>query len=367
MEIELYLNRIRQIQETLSLLQIGAQFVAAVPNFAYLLGVRPLGLERLLLLSIPGKGTPRLIVPKMSEAEFAAFVPYLQISAWEDGEDPLLLVRQEVKQLPTNLPISLDHGVPARVVLDLLRAFPSLVVGIEENAIDSLRVTKDANEIQHLQQAGAVADIAIACAIDGCRAGKTELEIASILISTLLQQGVEPDPPMPIVASGPNGAMPHHRTGHRRLVEGDAVVIDFGGRLNHYYSDITRTIHLGPPDPEFLRVYDLVRTAHAKALAAIKPGIPAGELDTIARNHIAQAGYGPYFNHRLGHGLGVDVHEEPYLLAGNREPVRTGMCFSIEPGVYLPGRFGVRIEDCVIVQESGPLILTRFPTDLIVK
>jgi Xaa-Pro dipeptidase len=161
--------------------------------------------------------------------------------------------------------------------------------------------------------------------------------------------------------------MPHHRTGHRQLAEGDAIVIDFGGRFEHYYSDMTRTIHLGPPDPEFLRVYDLVRTAHAKALAAIEPGIPLGELDAIARDHIAQAGYGPYFNHRLGHGLGTDVHEEPYLLSGNRDRLRNGMCFSIEPGVYLPGRFGVRIEDCVIVQESGPLILTHFPTDLMVK
>ena len=367
MEIEIYLNRIRQIQESLSLQQIGAQFVSAVSNFAYLLGVRPLGLERLLLLSIPGKGTPSLIVPKLSEAEFAAFVPYLQISAWEDGEDPLMLVRKEVKQLPADLPISLDHGVPARVALDLLRAFPFLAVEIEENAINGLRVSKDASEIRLLQQAGAIADAAIAPAIQGCRSGRTELEIASILIASLLQQGAEPDPPMPIVASGPNGAVPHHRTGHRQLVEGDAVVIDFGGRFNHYYSDITRTIHLGPPDPEFLRVHDVVRTAHAKALAAIKPGIPLGELDIIARDHIARAGYGPYFNHRLGHGLGVDVHEEPYLLSSNREPLRTGMCFSIEPGVYLPGRFGVRIEDCVIVQDTGPLLLTWFQTDLMVK
>ncbi len=367
MGIEMYLNRIHQIQERLCLQGIGAQFVSATPNFAYLLGIRPLALERLLLLSIPGKGTPRLIVPKLSEAEFAAFVPDLQISVWEDGEDPLLLVRREVKQLPTDLPISLDHGVPARVVLDLLRAFPLLAVQIEENAINGLRASKDAGEIQLLQQAGVMADAAIASAIEGCRLGRTELEIASILITSLLQQGAEPDPPMPIVASGPNGAIPHHRTGHRQLVEEDAVVIDFGGRWKHYYSDMTRTIHLGPPDPEFLRVYDLVRTAHAKALAAIKPGIPLGELDAIARDHIAQAGYGPYFTHRLGHGLGTDVHEEPYLLSSNREPLRNGMCFSIEPGVYLPGRFGVRIEDCVVVQETGPLILTQFPTDLMVK
>ena len=367
MEIDIYLDRIRRIQEMLYQRGIAAQFVTAGSNFAYLLGVRPLGLERLILLSIPSLGTPRLIVPKLSESEFAAFALYFQISPWADGEDPLLLVRDEIKRLPKDLPLAMDHGVPAKVVLDLVRQFPSFNLSIGEEAITSLRVTKDSAESQKMLQMGAIADIAMAAAIKDCQPGQTEMDVAATIIATLLKHGAEADPPMPIVASGPNGAMPHHSTGRRKLAEGDVVVMDFGGRLNHYYSDMTRTICLGKPDPEFLRVYEVVHTAQAKALAAVRPGIPIGRLDEIARDYITQAGYGPYFTHRLGHGLGVDVHEEPYVYSGNETPLAVGMCFSIEPGVYLPGRFGVRIEDCVIVQEKEPLVLTKFTKNLIVK
>jgi Xaa-Pro dipeptidase len=367
MEQEVKIQKIQQVQQFLKEKGIGAQFVAAVPNFAYLLGVRPLALERLTLLSIPQTGKPRLIVPKLSAMEFEPFASFLEVHSWADGEDPLALVQEEANRLPQNQPIALDHGVSARVVLALNRQLPQLGLYVSEEAISALRSLKDAEETRLMLEIGAIADLALKEAIGVCRVGNTEMDIAATLITTLLHYGAEADPAMPIVASGPNGAEPHHSTGNRRLVRGDSVVIDFGARRNNYYSDMTRTVHIGSPDPEFLTVYEVVRAAQAKALAMVRPGVQLGKLDAAARDHITQAGYGPYFTHRLGHGLGVDVHEEPYLYSSNNEPVRVGMCFSIEPGIYLPGRFGVRIEDCVVVQENGPLVLTHFSKDLIVQ
>ncbi len=367
MEAEIYLKRVKRIQEGLAERGAAAQLVSAGSNFAYLLGVRPLSLERLILLSVPARGNPRLIVPKLSEPEFSAFSSSIQLSPWADGEEPQALVEEEIEKLPQDAPLLLDHGVSAKVVLGLLRRFPSLLLSLDEEVISSLRITKDTEESKRMLEVGAIADVAMAAAVDACSPGATEMDVAGAIITTLLKHGAAADPPMPIVASGPNGAMPHHSTERRRMSEGDAVVIDFGGLLNYYYSDMTRTIFLGKPNDEFLRVYEVVRTAQAKALAAIKPGVPLGELDAIARAHITQAGYGPFFTHRLGHGLGVDVHEEPYLYSGNARPLSIGMCFSVEPGVYLPARFGVRIEDCIIVQETGPLVLTRFTKDMILK
>lgn len=367
MEAEIYLHRIHRVQEGLTERGAAAQFISAGSNFAYLFGVRPLSLERLILLSIPAQGVPRLIVPKLSEPEFSVFSSSIKLSPWADGEDPYLQVEDEIRKLPKDAPLFLDHGVSAKLVLNLVRRFPSLPLSIDEEAVSSLRIAKDADESRKMLEVGKIADLAMDVAIEACIPGVTEMDVAAAIITALLKHGAAADPPMPIVASGPNGAMPHHSTGHRKLVEGDAVVIDFGGLRNHYYSDMTRTVFLGEPDPEFLRVYEVVRTAQAKALAAIRPGVPLGELDAIARTHITQAGYGPFFTHRLGHGLGVDVHEEPYLYTGNREKLAVGMCFSVEPGVYLPGRFGVRIEDCVIVQEEGPLVLTSYTKDLVLK
>jgi len=367
MEPKICLERIHKIQSILTKKGVDAQFLSTGDNFAYLFGIRPLSLERLILLSIPAKGEASLIVPKLSETEFSAFSSSIQISSWSDGEDPLTLVEEQVKKLPENAQLLLDQGISAKIVLRLLQRFPFLNLTIDEEAINSLRIAKDDEESKIMLEAGAIADLAMAAAVEMCHAGVTELDIAATIITTLLKNGAEADPPMPIVASGPNGAMPHYSTGHRRIAEGDEIVIDFGGLFNQYHSDMTRTICVGKPDPEFFHVYEVVRTAQAKALAAIRPGLPMGELDSIARSHITQSGYGQFFTHRLGHGLGLNVHEEPYIYTGNRELLAVGMCFSVEPGVYLPGRFGVRIEDCVIVQEKEPLVLTKFTKELIVK
>jgi Xaa-Pro aminopeptidase len=215
-----------------------------------------------------------------------------------------------------------------------------------------LRARKDAAEIELLRRAAAGADEAFRQVIGEGIAGRTEEEVASSLGRHLVDAGHE-SVAFTIVASGPNGASPHHRPGLRRIETGDAVVLDFGGRVGGYCSDLSRTISVGKPSAEAAEVHAVVREAQHAAFAAVRPGAQAEEVDAAARRLIEQAGYGREFIHRTGHGIGLEEHEPPYIVRGNAEPLDEGMCFSIEPGIYLEGRFGVRIEDIVSVTADG--------------
>ena len=364
---EVYLSRIQEVQSALRELGFGAQLVGSMANLCYLTGVLPMALERLTLLILPAQGEPHLIVPRLSLPEFFPLEGLIPFLVWEDGQDPLEIVHSELKRFPGNLILALDRGVQGRVVLELARALSPHLIQVSEEALSLLRQRKDPEEVELLKKAGEIADRALAQAVEALKPGMSELEVASIIVNSIMKEGAEADPPLPIVASGPNCAIPHHHTGPRKIERGDSVVIDFGCLYRNYHSDMTRTIFVGDPDPEFLKVYEVVKEAQARALKAVRPEIPLGKLDEISREHITQAGYGPYFTHRLGHGLGLEIHEEPYLYSGNPAPAAPGMCFSVEPGIYLPGRFGVRIEDCVVVQEGEPLVLTKFPKKLIAK
>ncbi|MCX5971349.1 MAG: Xaa-Pro peptidase family protein [Coprothermobacterota bacterium] len=366
-DMNLYAERLGRLQEGLGREGVQAQLVASPANLAYLLGQRPMVLERLLLLVVPAQGEPRLIIPQMHTGEFAHLQGLLAMDPWKDGEDPLLLATKVITEMVGVLPVQCDRGVPAVLALALRNHFPSLTLRVAEGSIAKARIRKEAAEVNRLLAAGEAADRAMAEAVRMLRPGMSELEIAGAIIASLLREGAEPDPSLPIVASGPNGAFPHHNTCSRSLESGDAIVLDFGGRCQGYFSDMTRTAFLGDPPKEFLRVYRTVAEAKEKATSAIRPGVRIGELDRIARAHIEAAGYGPFFTHRLGHGLGLEVHEEPYVHAGNDLQLEEGMCFSVEPGVYLPGRFGVRLEDCVVVESDGPRSLTAYPLDLICR
>jgi Xaa-Pro dipeptidase len=230
--------------------------------------------------------------------------------------------------------------------------------------VDSLRQYKDAHEIELLKKAGDIADQVMEKVRHEIRPGLSEKEL-SLFIENSYKQLSDDISFKPIIASGPNSASPHHNTGERTFKEGDFIVVDCGGMVSGYCSDITRTFCLGKADQEMKNVYKAVCDANQKAFEATELQCSGEEADTAARDIITQAGYGPYFIHRTGHGIGMDVHEAPYLVAGNEERLMPGMVFSIEPGIYLAGKYGVRIEDIVAVTENGPLRLNNFPRELI--
>ena len=226
-----------------------------------------------------------------------------------------------------------------------------------------LRRVKDAAEIAALKRAAAAADAAMADILARPLAGKTEREVGRMIADLLIAHG-HSSADFAIVASGGNSGSPHHATGDRVLHEGDALTLDFGGVFDRYFSDITRSVFLGKAPEEYRRIYDVVRQAQQKAFEAVRPGIACQDVDRAARRVISEAGYGEYFIHRTGHGLGLDVHEEPYMVEGNTSPVEPGMVFSDEPGIYIPGRFGVRIEDILVVTAQGAERLNHAPRDL---
>jgi Xaa-Pro aminopeptidase len=231
-----------------------------------------------------------------------------------------------------------------------------------------LRQVKDADEARLLTLAAAAADRTIDGIAAGRLVGRTEAEVSREIRQRLIEEGHDLAD-FAIVGSGPNSASPHHDASDRVIAAGEPIVIDIGGTLAGYLSDTTRTIWVAgeagiAPEPEFVRVFELVREAQAKATAAVRPGVPAGQIDAAARAVIASGGYGEFFTHRVGHGIGLEVHEDPYLVAGNATPLAPGMAFSVEPGIYFPGRWGVRLENIVLCAPDGATVLNRSSLDL---
>jgi Xaa-Pro aminopeptidase len=228
---------------------------------------------------------------------------------------------------------------------------------------EALRVVKSPDEIEHLRAAGAAVDRVVDRLAAMRFTGRCEQELATAVARMTVDEGSDAAT-FQIVASGPNSASPHHESGPRPIEQGDSVVVDFGGKVGGYCSDTTRTFHVGEPSAEYREVYSVVRAAQQAGVEAARPGVPAEDVDAAARKVIADAGYGAYFIHRLGHGIGLDVHEDPYLVAGNASPLEPGMTFSVEPGIYLPGRFGIRIEDIVACTPDGAERLNRSDHEL---
>jgi Xaa-Pro aminopeptidase len=240
----------------------------------------------------------------------------------------------------------------ALFTLRLQKALGGRSVALASTLTRDLRMRKDASEREALRAVSASADRAYARILHHEFGGRREREIAAVLAGLLRDEGHQ-EVAFTIVASGPNGASPHHETGERVIGRGDAIVLDFGGTREWYCSDITRTVSVGQPDAETIRVHDAVRRSQEAGYAAAKSGATAESVDAASRRVIDEAGYGKYFIHRTGHGIGLDGHEHPYLVSGNSERLEPGMAFSIEPGIYLPGRFGVRIEDIAIIGDDG--------------
>jgi len=316
----------------------------------YLSGYQLFTSERLTCLVLGRDGTATMVCPELEAPRAAAAAPDLERATWGETDDPYALVARLVS---AGGGIAVADQMWAAFVLRLESTLPKRAFSVASEITRELRMRKDAIERDALRLVAESADRAYARMLGRPFAGRTEREVGAELASLLRDEGHE-EVGFTIVASGPNGASPHHETGDRRIVEGDTVVLDFGGARRGYRSDITRTVHVGKTiESERQRVHDVVRRAQEAGYAAAHKGAPAESIDAAARRVIDEAGYGAYFIHRVGHGIGLDGHEHPYLVRGNREPLEPGMAFSIEPGVYLPGRFGVRIEDIAVIDDDG--------------
>jgi Xaa-Pro aminopeptidase len=322
------------------------------PDLLYLTGYAPVAItERLTMLVIPVDAEPAMIVPRLErpDAETATGASALRITDWTDGNDPY---ETSATQLARTGRYAVSDSAWAMHLLGLQDRLPESSYVSMTRALPMLRAIKDDDEIARLAAAGAAADQAYEEIVTVRFAGRSETDVAADLAELLRRFG-HSQVDFTVVGSGPNGANPHHEIGQRIIEDGDMVVLDFGGLKHGYGSDTTRTVHVGEPTVEEREVHDIVRRAQQAGFEAVRPGVECQEIDRASRAVIAEAGYGEYFIHRVGHGIGLTTHEPPYMVEGETQILHPGMCFSIEPGIYLPGRFGVRIEDIVTVTPEG--------------
>ncbi len=326
--------------------------VAPGPDLAWLTGYKPTAItERLTLLVLRPGARPSLVVPALErpDAEAAPGAEGLAIVDWVDGSDPY---QAAAGVLQADGRFGISDSAWSLHLLGLQRTLPDTRYHALSESLPMLRAVKDTNELSRMTLAGAAADATYSEIVKVRFAGRRETDVAMDLARLLREFGHE-QVDFTVVGSGPNGANPHHEAGDRVIEPGDTVVLDFGGLMHGYGSDTTRTVTVGEPSAEVRKVHDVVRAAQQAAFEAVRPGVPCQEIDRVARAVITEAGYGDQFIHRTGHGIGVTTHEPPYMVEGELQPLRPGMCFSIEPGVYLAGRFGVRIEDIVSVTPDG--------------
>jgi len=341
---------------------LDALLVTPSADLAYLCGYDPPPFERLTCLVLRPGSDPVLLVPELERPRAVASPAgeRIELAEWKDGEDPYEAL---ARLLPRTERLAVTDTAWTVHLLGLQRAVPGATWRPGSDVVSSLRVRKDPQELELLSRAARGADEAFRRLVTQRMDGLREEEVAAALEAFLREFGHE-TVEFTIVASGPNGASPHHEPGPRSIRAGEGVVLDFGGTVGGYCSDISRTVVVERPPRGFSHVYDIVREAQEAAFQAVRPGVAAEEIDAAARDVIAMAGYGERFLHRTGHGIGLEVHEPPYLVAGNRQVLEPGMCFSIEPGIYMEGRFGVRIEDIVTVTETGAERINRASRDL---
>ncbi|WP_327010820.1 Xaa-Pro peptidase family protein [Dactylosporangium sp. NBC_01737] len=358
-------QRLRAAQLAATAAGLDALLIPPSADLQYLTGYDAHALERLTLLVLPADGEPTLIVPRLERPAAEAADPRgVRIVDHADGSDPYDLVSAALAGKPET--VGLGNRMWAEQVLALRAALPGAEQRLAGAVLAALRVRKSPDEVEALRRAGQAIDAVHAQMGQWLRAGRTENEVAADIAAAIRAAGhatVE----FTIVAAGPNGASPHHGTSDRVIGAGEPVVVDIGGRMpDGYCSDSTRTYCVGEPPAEFADYYQVLFEAQRAAVAAVRPGVTAASVDAVARDLIAAAGYGEAFLHRTGHGIGLDGHEEPYIVAGNDTLLEAGMAFSIEPGIYLAGRHGARIEDIVVCTPGGVDRLNTVPTELVI-
>jgi Xaa-Pro aminopeptidase len=365
---DVYAQRLKAAAEATAAAGLAGLVITPGYDLRYLLGSRAQTFERLTALVVSASGDPTIVVPRMELAALKeSAVPELGLSVrdWVDGEDPYRLVADALGGASGPIATAVTDSMPALHLLplaDVLGVVPVLATDV----LRRLRMIKDAAEIDALRKAGAAIDRVHARVPEFLVPGRTEADVAADIARAIVDEG-HSEVAFIIVGSGPNGADPHHECSDRVLQDGDVVVVDIGGPYDPgYNSDSTRTYSIGTPEPEVARRYSVLQEAQRAAVAAVRPGVTAEQVDAAARDVLAAAGLAEAFVHRTGHGIGLSVHEEPYIVAGNDIPLQEGMAFSVEPGIYFPGQWGARIEDIVVVTADGVMSVNERPHDLVV-
>ena len=360
-------GRLDRLREAAARASAGAVVVSPGSDLRYLLGVVGESFERLTCLVVPADSSvPAAFVSPRLEFAGLGHLPLeelgVEVRTWVDGEDPYTLA---MRGLVGQAPVAVSDFMPALHVMRLRDAGAAQQV-LAGPILRELRMRKDPSEVEQLRLAGEAIDRVHARVGDWLRPGRTEAEVGADIAAAIVEEG-HAVADFVIVGSGPNAASPHHSVSDRVIERGDVVVVDIGGPLpSGYNSDSTRTYAVGcPRETDVASAYAALQAAQRASVDAVRPGVTCEDVDRAARAGLAEAGLAEHFIHRTGHGIGLDVHEEPYIVEGNDLPLEPGMAFSVEPGVYLPGRWGARIEDIVVVTDDGVEPLNHRPHELI--
>jgi Xaa-Pro aminopeptidase len=359
-----YRDRMARVRAAMDAQGVDVLLLSVGPDLPYLTGYRAMPLERLTMLVVPRAGHATLVVPRLEAPRVVARPDVFEIQPWTEAQDPVALVAK-LASAASRAAIG-DHTW-ARFLVELIDSMPSTRFERASRVVAPIRMRKDDAEIAALRDAGAAAD-RVATQLQGGEipmAGRTEATVSADLSARLIAEGHD-KVNFAIVGSGPNGASPHHDASERVIRAGDVVVCDFGGTMRGYCSDITRTVAVGEPSAEIRDAYAVLLAAQQAAVAAAVVGTSCEDVDAVARRIITDAGFGERFIHRTGHGIGMEEHEDPYIVAGNTLALEPGHAFSVEPGIYTAGRWGMRLEDIVVATANGPDPLNRVNHDLVV-
>jgi Xaa-Pro aminopeptidase len=357
----MFAERFDRVRERMVEVDVDAVLLSVGPDLPWLTGYTAMPLERLTMLVVPRDGDAVLVVPRLEAPRVVERPDVFAIKPWEETDDPIAVVAQLVGA-SAGTRLAIGDRTWSRFLVDLQAALPSATWRKAGEVVGPLRAVKDAAEVEALRRAGAAVD-AVAAELQAGRiplVGRSEADISADLSRRIIEAGHQ-EVNFAIVAAGENAASPHHDASERVVQAGEVVLCDFGGTMHDadgvgYCSDITRCVVAGggPVPGEVAEAYAVLEKAQQAAVAAAVVGTSCEDVDATARRMIADAGYGDRFIHRTGHGIGVEEHEDPYIVAGNTTPLVAGHAFSIEPGIYVPGRFGLRLEDIVVASAAGP-------------